>query len=138
MASRGKESLTSSERAKDKRLQRIYKMTLDQQKELREEQNNTCAGCGRDFNKYTPFQDHLHKCCPRKLKEFCGKCNRGLLCYLCNKFVVGTLERGQPLPPLELLARITAYFQKWEPILKARGAYEVKEKSTVRKKKKSV
>jgi Recombination endonuclease VII len=132
--------MTSAERAKDQRLQKIYKITLEEQNANKASQNNACACCGRDFDHYTAFQDHLHKCCPRRLKEFCGKCNRGLLCYTCNKFVVGILERGQPLPPLALLARLVAYFEKWEPILKAKGCYDEKPKvkATVRRKKKSV
>jgi hypothetical protein len=125
-------AMTSAEKAKDKRLQEIYKITLEVQNSQRELQGNACACCGRSFSKFTAFQDHWHACCPRRLKKFCGKCNRGLLCYPCNKFVVGILERqsvdGKIIPVRELLKRMVEYFEYWEPILKKRGAC-AKEKS---------
>jgi len=136
--------VTSAEKAKDRRLQDIYKMSLAEQNVRRMEQGNACACCGRDFTKFTPFQDHEHKCCPRRVKKFCGKCNRGLLCYPCNKFVVGVLERqsvnGVKIPVQVLLTKMKAYFDYWEPILKAKGCYDEKPKAetTVRRKKKSV
>jgi hypothetical protein len=136
--------LTSAEKAKDRRLQDIYKITLEQQNEQRAKQGNACACCGRDFAKFTAFQDHEHKCCPRRAKKFCGKCCRGLLCYPCNKFVVGVLERqsiDKKLIPVQvLLTKMKAYFDYWEPILKAKGCYDEKPevKTTVRRSKKIV
>ena len=138
--------MTSAERAKDKRLRDIYGgLTLEEQNKQRAKQGNACACCGRDFAKFTPFQDHEHKCCPRKLKKFCGKCNRGLLCYCCNKFVVGILERqsvdGKRILVQTLLKKMVAYFDYWVPILTVRGCYLEKEpakKADVRRKKKSI
>lgn len=135
--------MTSSEKAKDKRLQDIYKITLEQQNKQRAAQGNCCAICSRDFDKFTAFQDHLHACCPRRLKKFCGLCNRALLCFSCNKFVVGILERqsvnGKKIPPLTMLKKLVDYFEKWEPLLKSKGCYDkVQVKTTVRGKKKSV
>lgn len=38
--------------------------------------------------------DHDHKCCPQK--EFlCGRCNRGLLCGVCN-IALGLIETSKP------------------------------------------
>jgi hypothetical protein len=135
--------LTSAERAKDKRLQTIYNTTLDAQNKQRDEQNNACAICGRDFATFTSFQDHEHKCCPRRLKKFCGKCNRGLICFLCNKWLTGVLERQatRDLSAIELCQRVIAYLEKWNKILKGRGCYEkpeVKKAAPIRRKKKSV
>ncbi|GEM_PF-1879901 len=136
--------MTSAERAKDKRLRDIYNTTLEAQNEQRAKQGNRCAICRRDFAKFTAFQDHEHKCCPRRLKKFCGRCNRSLLCFSCNKFVVGVLERqsvdGKKLNPLWLLKQIIAYFEYWNPILKAKGCYEEKpkEKTAVSRKKKRI
>lgn len=136
--------MTSAEKAKDKRLQQIYKMTLEEQNVTRKEQNNSCAICGRDFNHYTAFQDHLHDCCPRRLKEFCGKCNRGLLCYPCNKFVVGIVERQSinkvKVDPIKFIKSMLAYFEKWVPIMKAKGCYDEKPKvkAPTRRTKKSI
>jgi hypothetical protein len=138
------DQLTSAERAKDKRLRDIYNTTLEAQNEQRAKQGNRCAICRRDFAKFTAFQDHEHKCCPRRLKKFCGRCNRSLLCFSCNKFVVGVLERqsvdGKKLNPLWLLKQIIAYFEYWNPILKAKGCYEEKpkEKTAVSRKKKRI
>jgi hypothetical protein len=134
--------LTTAERAKDKRLRDIYNTTLEAQNEQKAKQDNRCAMCRRDFARFTAFQDHEHKCCPRRKKKFCGKCNRGLLCYPCNKFVTGILEKqsvdGKLLDPLFMLARMTKYFEYWNPILKAKGCYEEKKVAAVCKKKKSI
>jgi hypothetical protein len=126
--------MTSAERAKDRRLQKTYKITLAQQNEIRKEQGNCCAICGRDFAKFTAFQDHLHFCCPRRFKEFCGRCNRSLLCFSCNKYLVGVLER-QKMPIIELLDNLRAYVIKWEKVLRAKGCYDKPDKSKVKEKK---
>ena len=130
--------MTSRERAKDKRLRDVYNTTLEAQNKQRDEQKNSCAICGRDFAHFTPFQDHEHKCCPRRKKKFCGRCNRGLLCFLCNKYVVGVIERqcsanNVKLTPIEFLNRIKEYFEYWNPILKQKGCYEEKKVTAVRK-----
>lgn len=141
--------MTSKERAQDKRLREIYKSSLEERNAKLEEQYYCCDICGRPFIKgcarlfekkewdkdyYTSFQDHYHGCCPRRLKKFCGKCNRGILCYICNKFVVGVLEmKGIDANQL------AAYMNKWAPMHKERDAAKAKEKvTTVRKKKTSV
>lgn len=115
--------LTAAEKAKDKRLQLTYKSSLAMFNTLMYEQDFCCAICQRpfvagkgkkDFNKavYPAFQDHFHGCCPRHLKRFCGQCNRGLLCFLCNKFVVGVIEM-KDIPA----DRLAAYMSKWAHIL---------------------
>ena len=129
--------MTSAEQAKDKRLQKTYKITLDQWNILLAKQNYECAICGRPFpprknedgKSFIPQQDHLHSCCPRKLKEFCGKCNRGALCMVCNKFVMGIIERMK-IPTYEL----DAYVNRWEKELRAKGCYDKpKEEKKARK-----
>jgi len=114
--------MTSQERAKDKRLRDIYNSSLEKNNATMAEQNNCCAICERPFvvgasslkfkkEVYTPFQDHFHGCCPRHLKKFCGLCNRGLLCFLCNKFVVGVIEM-KDIPA----DRLADYMAKWKHI----------------------
>ena len=128
--------LTSKERAKDKRLREIYNTTLEAQNEQRSKQKNACAICRRSFTQFAAFQDHDHKCCPRRLKRFCGLCNRGLLCYLCNKYAVGLLEwmRKMDIP----MAAVAAYIPEWDAIITAKGGYAPKEKiKSPRKKKRS-
>jgi Recombination endonuclease VII len=109
--------MTKQEKAKDQRLRKIYKKTLADFNAQVIEQNGGCAICDKQFSLYTAFQDHWHKCCPRKLKEYCGKCCRGLLCFQCNKYVVGVLERMNVS-----VARVKEYLDKWGPILAERGA----------------
>ena len=108
--------MTASEKAADARLRKIYKKTLaDKQREIAA-QGGGCAICGRPFpplrtkdgKTFTAYQDHDHKCCPRRLKVFCGKCCRGWLCFQCNKFCVGVFERMTM--PLE---KFYAYMRKW-------------------------
>lgn len=131
--------LTTAERAKDNRLRKIYNTTLEAQNAQKFDQGNGCAICGRDFGKFVMFQDHDHKCCPRRLKNFCGKCNRGLLCYLCNKHAVGLIEwlRKMDIP----LTKVVEYVYFWDAEITKKGGYEPKEKkktAKVRRKQKSV
>jgi hypothetical protein len=110
--------------ASDKRLRRIYKITKAEQDKEIKRQGGGCAICGRPFPKFKAFQDHYHGCCPRKMKEYCGRCTRGQLCFLCNKYLVGVLER-QGIDP----NRVAAYINKWTEILRTRGVYDRKNKN---------
>lgn len=115
--------MTKSEKAKDTRLKKVYKVSLETERADMESQSNCCAICERPFviganpNKtfkkafYQPFRDHFHGCCPRRLGIFCGRCNRGLLCYICNKFVVGIMEK-HAIPA----GRLAEYMVKWANI----------------------
>lgn len=114
--------MTPTEQAKDKRLRDIYNSSLEKYNEKMAEQNFCCDICQRpfvsgagskEFNKevYTAFFDHDHRCCPRRLKKYCGLCCRGLLCFGCNKFVVGIIEK-QKIP----VDRLVAYMKKWSHI----------------------
>lgn len=112
--------MTKAEAAKDRRLRVVFNSSLDEFMTKMREQNFCCAVCERpfqigantkqEFNKevYGAFQDHDHACCPRRLHKFCGRCNRGLLCYTCNKFVVGIMEKMK-IP----VDRLFDYMKKW-------------------------
>jgi len=120
--------LTSAERAKDKRLRTIYNRTLEDQNAQLKEQHSACAICRRPFPQFQAYQDHDHKCCPRRLKSYCGKCNRGLLCYLCNKYAVGLIEWMRKMDiPFDVLI---AYIKFWDEEIKRKGGYEPKPKIT--------
>jgi hypothetical protein len=138
--------MTSKELAQDKRLREIYKSSFEARQAKLNDQKLCCAICGRPFVKgassaewdkevYTAFFDHYHGCCPRRLKKFCGLCNRGLLCYICNKFVVGILE----MKKIDV-NKLAAYMNKWGAMHKERDEAKAKAKevATVRKKKTSV
>ena len=131
------DKLNTSERAQDARLRRIYKKTLADKRREITDQGEGCAICGRPFPKFTANQDHDHRCCPRRLKEYCGRCNRGWLCYLCNRWAIGALEY---MAKVNIdWGRAIDYLRKWEPILRERGCYEPKEKaSKLRKTKKNI
>jgi hypothetical protein len=129
--------MTSAERAKDLRLRTIYQMTLEQHNAKREEQGNKCAICGRDFSKFQAYQDHSHDCCARKKGRYCGKCNRALLCFICNKKVIGSIERWEKLG-VDIEVAIE-YLRHWSRVLTLRGAYAAKKETPkLRKKQKGV
>ena len=133
--------MTASQVAKDRRLQKIYKTTLAAQNEQFLLQGGCCAICSRPFwpnhdkngKSFTAYQDHCHQCCPRRLKSYCGNCNRGLLCYICNKYLVGIVEKMN-LPVDKLLA----YIEFWKEELKKKGAYAKTKCSRIQSKKKSI
>ena len=56
--------MTSAEKAKDRRLRDIYKMTLAEFNYMKEAQGNRCITCSRSFEEFTPYVDHDHRCCP--------------------------------------------------------------------------
>ena len=127
------ESMTSSERAKDKRLRETYNQTLEEHHAKRAEQLDACAICRRPFSQFQPYQDHDHDCCPRRKKKFCGKCNRSLLCFLCNKKAVAAIEfmRKVGIDPL----RVIDYVDSWAVKIRAKGGYAEKEKNPKRRSK---
>lgn len=133
--------MTSAEKAKDQRLQKIYKRTLAEFEAAKAAQGNKCAICGRSFDEFMAHQDHDHACCPpgrKKQRYYCGKCNRDILCYLCNRWAVGGLEycRKVGIDPV----RVLEYVIKWNMnSIKAKGNDEKpEEKTPVRGKKKSI
>lgn len=132
--------LSSKDRAKDTRLRTIYNTTLEAQNAERTKQRNACAICRRPFNQFMSFQDHDHKCCPRRLHRFCGLCNRGILCYLCNKYAVGLIEW---LRKMDIgLDEVVAYVKKWDAEIVRKGGYApkaaAKSKTKSRRKQKGV
>jgi hypothetical protein len=70
-----------------KALRELYKVTAEWYEAKLKEQNGTCALCDSKQqagnSKKRLSVDHDHNCCPNK--RACGKCNRGLLCFNCNK-----------------------------------------------------
>lgn len=120
--------LTSAEKAKANYLLKTFKQTLEEHNALRKEQNNACAICKRPFTEYKAYQDHDHDCCAaprRKVGKYCGKCNRGLLCFLCNKKVVAAIEQWAKwgIDPHVAIA----YIVHWTEVIKAKGGYAPKE-----------
>ena len=77
---------------RQKALKELYHTNVEWYEAKFQEQGGHCAlctaiqqsKCGRRLS-----VDHNHGCCPTK--HACGKCNRGLLCFNCNKRL-GMLE----------------------------------------------
>ena len=87
-------------------LYQMYRLTLEEYKNLLHEQENQCAVCHLDFSCYKqrPAVDHDHKCCSGT--KSCGKCVRGLLCQACNASL-GVLES-------EKHEQLYAYLETWK------------------------
>lgn len=126
----GELKLSKSDQAKDARLRRVYKKTLADKEAEIAAQGGGCAICGRPHPQYTLSQDHDHACCkrPRGKKgntaTFCGKCNRGWLCYLCNRWAIGGLEYMAKVNiPAE---KAFEYLKEWHRKIVERGGYEPK------------
>jgi hypothetical protein len=124
--------LTTQERAKDRRLRDTFNQTLEEHTALRAEQKNACAICRRPFSQFQAYQDHDHACCPRRKKKFCGKCNRNLLCFLCNKRAVAAIEFMEKIS-IEP-EKVIAYVRDWKLKIKERGGYAEKETRRIPKK----
>lgn len=124
------DQLTSGERAKDKRLRTIYKRSLAEFEAAKAAQGNHCATCPRSFDEFMAHQDHDHACCPpgrKKQLAYCGKCNRDILCYLCNRWAIGGIEycRKVGIDPVKVLE----YVIKWGMYAKERSGDATKEKA---------
>lgn len=125
---------TTAEQAKEYRLRTVYKQTPEEHAVLKASQGNKCALCPRTFDKFMAYQDHDHKCCKagrKKQRRYCGKCNRGLLCFICNKKVIGALEYIEKLGVDVQIA--LDYLNKWGLVLLQKGAYEPKTETKTRK-----
>jgi hypothetical protein len=85
-----------------------YGITLEQYDEMVISQGGCCAICGTtDPGRYDNWHiDHDHACCPGR--KSCGKCLRGLLCDVCNRVVLPTVEGP-------LLDAALAYLARWAP-----------------------
>ena len=68
-----------------------FGMTTEEYDKMLKSQNGLCALCGKQETvkrggKVIQLSiDHAHVCCPSK--GSCGKCNRGLLCFNCNRLL---------------------------------------------------
>lgn len=61
-----------------------YRIRPEQYDAMLAAQDGVCAICSGDSKNGKRFAvDHDHACCPGP--RSCGKCVRGLLCYLCNQ-----------------------------------------------------
>jgi hypothetical protein len=66
-----------------------YNITWQEGEALYAKQSGMCALCDKPLDgKF--HVDHDHRCCPGD--RSCGKCVRGLLCGICNCYVVRYFE----------------------------------------------
>lgn len=87
-----------------KALKELYKTTKEWYDSKLAEQGGHCALCPATSSGPVRLSvDHNHRCC--KNKRTCGKCNRGILCFNCNK-LLGHLET--------FLEQSTSVVPKWD------------------------
>lgn len=81
------------QRNRQTHLFRTYNITSELYENLLEQQNQSCALCGKHKSEFKRrlAVDHDHTCCPGS--RSCGRCIRGLLCAPCNTFL-GKVESG--------------------------------------------
>lgn len=95
-------------KTKDKYLFKTYGISLATYEALFKHQNGKCAICGNPPKNKSLNVDHRHV---KKFKamEPCQKRKevRGLLCFKCNKFLMGALENYKN--PREVLAALNEY-----------------------------
>jgi hypothetical protein len=79
---------TPQERARARRLQKLYRITTDQYEKQLRKQGGVCKICGRSPKKVRLNVDHDHRA------EKAGSLVvRGLLCGMCNRKILGVIER---------------------------------------------
>lgn len=78
-----------SKSSRDSRLRRTYNISSETYEKIYESQGGLCAICGpysgRNGKTRNLSVDHDHSCCNGP--KSCGKCVRGLICDLCNKYL---------------------------------------------------
>jgi hypothetical protein len=84
---------TPQERARERRLQKLYKISAAQADAMFERQGNKCKICGRTPKRVRLNIDHDHAA------EKQGKLVvRGGLCSICNHKILGRIERYKVAP----------------------------------------
>jgi hypothetical protein len=81
-------AMTPQERARARRLQKLYRITPAQYEKQLRKQGGVCKICGRSPKKVRLNVDHDHRA------EKAGSLVvRGLLCGMCNRKILGVIER---------------------------------------------
>jgi hypothetical protein len=84
---------TPQERARERRLQKLYKISASQADAMFERQGNKCKICGRRPKKVRLNIDHDHEAEKTGLLVV-----RGALCGICNHKILGMIERYKVSP----------------------------------------
>lgn len=91
-------------------LLRLYNLTIEQYRQMLDDQDGRCAICRCLPDTKALHVDHDHRCCPTG--RSCGRCIRALLCGRCNT-AVGWIEKfGQ-----DWNRNVTQYVAQWEKVL---------------------
>ncbi len=88
------------DRATDLRLRRLYGITLKQYNAKLKKQHGVCAICGRPPRRLRLGVDHNHK----------TQVVRALLCMICNRKVLGVMERFKIMPE-----KVVEYLKTYDP-----------------------
>ncbi len=88
-----------------------YGITNQEYENILKSQNGVCAICNRPPKTKSLCIDHRHEK-DSKGKQIEGDKSlvRGLLCFFCNKYVVGAIEHRTSVKPRNVLIGLIAYF----------------------------
>ncbi len=102
-------------KAKNKRLLNLYGITYKTYVKMLEKQSHKCAICENPPKTKSLNVDHLHKKDSKK-KQIKGDKSlvRGLLCFFCNKYVMGAIERRTSVPARFLIEKLNMYAKMYE------------------------
>lgn len=92
--------MDKKDKAADARLRRVYGISLAQYNKQLKKQKGVCWICFRPPKRLRLAVDHNHKT---------GKI-RGLLCMICNRKVLGCIERFKIIPQ-----RVVNYLKHFDP-----------------------
>jgi hypothetical protein len=99
---------------RDKYLTKTYGITTKEYNKLLKDQNGICAICLREPGKTRLAVDHRHiknyKKLPEEVKQ---KEVRGLCCFICNRYLIGRIERMYK-EPRKALEGLNRYFSKYK------------------------
>lgn len=100
----------SKNKVKNTRLLKTYGITLDEYNQKLKEQGGVCAICKLPPKNRSLCVDHLHEK-DKKGKQVRGnkEAVRGLVCYFCNKYVIGALERRNQVHMVDLIVNLREY-----------------------------
>ncbi len=102
-------------RAKNYKLLNLYGITLNDYFAKSALQRHVCAICKQSPKTKSLCVDHIHrKDKKKKMIRGCKEDVRGLVCYFCNKYIIGAIERRNIVNPRDVLNGLNEYFKMYK------------------------